>query len=78
MGMIGSAQVDLGHNKTGLFEKMLNKRECIEYGSNRGPDVPKSERVKTVIYAIYVKTLVAAQTRTTDLPHMSKHVNQLS
>ena len=55
--MTGSKKVDLWHNKTGIFGKMLNKRECIEYGSNRGPDVPKSERVKTVIYEIHLKNI---------------------
>ena len=45
--MIGSARVDLGHNKTGIFGKMLNKKECIQYASNRGLDVPKSEKVKS-------------------------------
>ena len=49
MGMIGKAGVEIGNNKTGIFGKMSNKRECIQYASNGGLEVAESEKVKTVI-----------------------------
>ena len=49
MGMIGKAGVEIGTNKTGIFGKMSNKRECIQYALNRGRKGPESEKVKTVI-----------------------------
>ena len=49
MGMIGKAGVEIGKNKRSIFGKMSNKRECIEYASNRGLEVPKSKRVKAVL-----------------------------
>ena len=78
MGMIGNAGVQIRHNKTGIFGKMWNKRDGIQYASNRGHEVAKSEKVKAVIQEIDQKTVVAVQTRTTDLRYMSQLLNQLS